>query len=1057
MGPTIIDPATGGPYSMLNKNKEEKRRKFVAANTLKMEDPLNMQFCYERSRQRLHSIGAQTKLAAQKFNGCSARGWVMLVHIPSARDQERNQGQVVWCLVWHTLKCILPPMPLLLPEEFEYSDTVNIIPRHDGSVQHWLRSNIDKAKSEVLQSINLEREQAKIVYETLRAVTQIPHDDKKSVDENMRSLQRFMFFGEVVADGPNRGKGGLQEATDFISHYGVKTYTAARYRDRGYHPFLLKDTKQKYYCIEESPALDAWVRVSPEEAAKNKKEVALCNNMVPAARLKLLEKDKTAGDESKITFSSAEVAGMERRHYQFGTILDLNEAGTEAFYKATAQDTMLKYTNIIGSSHHPGKDETNRLKNIPTWGAAMRSRQREQENTTLPGGGGHPQKQLWRAGEYDYTRHYSLLKVMLLGAVPVVDAGGANVFATPQVMRTLGPEAGGASRPNLVKKVGNYVEGVRWTPVDGGNWQSFLGGLPPDAEGCVVYLREAGEFVKCKRATGVLNMDCNSTVVTPSSAKEFRVTFTHMGTVMNKRLMYRDPMRPAMGFVPQESDCRTWVPCSDADAQVPPTHDAALTAACTARFQARAARVQEIVATTTSAAVNKFGKADTKTRAAAVNQFVRSFSLSQGGFDALPPALKYIAIKRAQIGGAHIQVALRPPDTYHFKPEVAVTRGLLPALVYYVAVSKFVRRFSLSQAEFDALPPALKKSASLRVQIQGEHGLTYHFKPEVKGRLFQDVSYYVVYRFLREQAAQSLVSRIDDVEYVILCSEQGAYGNILESFIMEELAKKRVGSHQFFLKEHTWPLRKAGGARASKLINYTLPEKVRVRRWGIRNERGEEYDEILDDEILEEDAPAAGSAAAGKRARAAFVDQDSGGAAAGKRPAGDRTRPPGAAFMDLDSGGAASRSAAAGKPQQDAPIDLTSDGDAPIDLTSDNEAPIDLTSDHDAPAAAGTRPQAVFLDAAPAAPAAPAAAPAAPAAAGARAAASPGSDSDSDDDFAKWRIKYEARAAAGRLAREAAARHGAGHGQGGGVGASTTMGACLYCDLSSLDLSRLYL
>ena len=906
MGPTIIDPATGGPYSMLNKNKEDKRRKFVACNTLEMGDPLNMQFCYERSRQRLHSIGAQTKLAAQKFNGCSARGWVMLVHIPGPR----NPGQVVWCLVWHTLKEILPPMPLLLPDEFDYSDTANIREFDDrwggGScVEHTFFTYGDKAKSELRGSIDLERKQAKIVYETLRAVTRIPHDDARSVDENMRSLQQFMFLGEVVADGPNRGKGGLQEAIDFVNHFGVKNYSAARYRDREYHPFLLKDTKKKYYCIEESPALDAWVRVSAEEAAENKDKVALCYNMVPAARLKLLEKDKTAGDEPKITFSSAEVAGMERRHYQFGTILDLNEAGTEAFYKATAQDTMLKYTNIIGETHYPQKNETKRLKNIPTWGAAMRSRQREQENTTLPGGGGHPQKQLWRAGEYDYTRHYSLLKVMLLGAVPVVDAGGANVFATPQVMRTLGR---GASRPNLVTKVVNYVEGVRWTPVDGGNWQSFLGGLPEDAEGCVVYLREAGEFVKCKRATGVLNMDCSSTVVTHCSAKEVRVTFTHMGTVMNKRLMYRDPMRLAMGFVPQESDCRTWVPCSDADAQVPPTQDAALTAACTARFRARAARVLEIVAATTSAAaVNKFGKADAKTSAAVVNQFVRSFSLSQAEFDALPHALKLCARVRAQIRGAQIQGALRPPETYHFQPEVAVKSGLLQALFYYVAVSKFVRRFSLSQVEFDALPPALKKSASLRVQIQGEHGLTHLFKPEVKCRLSQDVSYYVVYRFLREQAARSLVSRIDDVEYVILCSEQGAYGNITERFDMEQLAKKRVESHQFFLKEHIWPLPKAGAParkghidprlmlpQASKLIHYTLPEELLVRTWGIRNGYGETYDEILDGDSQ--------PASRAEQGGAAVVFSAAAGGAAGGPAAGRR---PQAASMDLDSGGAA--------------------------------------------------------------------------------------------------------------------------------------------------------
>ena len=65
----------------------------------------------------MHSISAQTKFAAQKFNGCSARGWVMLVYIPCPT----NATQVVWCLVWHTLKCILPPMPLFLPENLNFT------------------------------------------------------------------------------------------------------------------------------------------------------------------------------------------------------------------------------------------------------------------------------------------------------------------------------------------------------------------------------------------------------------------------------------------------------------------------------------------------------------------------------------------------------------------------------------------------------------------------------------------------------------------------------------------------------------------------------------------------------------------------------------------------------------------------------------------------------------------------------------------------------------------------------------------------------------------------
>jgi hypothetical protein len=174
MGPAVTDNNTGGPFAMFNKNIEKQRRKFVAANALEMGDPLNMDYCYERSRQCMHCIRSQTKLAAQKFNGCSAQGWVMLVHIPSPR----NAGQVVWCLVWHTLKCILPPMPLLLPEEFEYSDTVKISKFDDrwgdgSGVEHIFCTHGDKAKSELRRSINIERKQAKIAYDTLRAVTRI--------------------------------------------------------------------------------------------------------------------------------------------------------------------------------------------------------------------------------------------------------------------------------------------------------------------------------------------------------------------------------------------------------------------------------------------------------------------------------------------------------------------------------------------------------------------------------------------------------------------------------------------------------------------------------------------------------------------------------------------------------------------------------------------------------------------------------------------------------------------------------------------------------------------
>ncbi len=72
------------------------------------------------------------------------------------------------------------------------------------------------------------------------------------------------------------------------------------------------------------------------------------------------------------------------------------------FFRATELDEMLQYTKVIGRSTNPLREEKNRRKNISTWGSALRSWRREQENTKIAGGGGHPQKQLYRAElEYD--------------------------------------------------------------------------------------------------------------------------------------------------------------------------------------------------------------------------------------------------------------------------------------------------------------------------------------------------------------------------------------------------------------------------------------------------------------------------------------------------------------------------------------------------------------------------------------------------------------------------------------------------------------------------------
>ena len=51
MGPAVTDPSTGGPFALLNKNIESERRKFVTADACNLANPLNMDYCYERSRQ----------------------------------------------------------------------------------------------------------------------------------------------------------------------------------------------------------------------------------------------------------------------------------------------------------------------------------------------------------------------------------------------------------------------------------------------------------------------------------------------------------------------------------------------------------------------------------------------------------------------------------------------------------------------------------------------------------------------------------------------------------------------------------------------------------------------------------------------------------------------------------------------------------------------------------------------------------------------------------------------------------------------------------------------
>jgi hypothetical protein len=84
-----------------------------------------------------------------------------------------------------------------------------------------------------------------------------------------------------------------------------------------------------------------------------------------------------------------------------------------------------------------------------------------------------------------------------------------------------------------------FAEAARWEQVTAANWESFLLRVPPDAEGCVLYAREACLLVKLKRTSGVQTMARASTVLTHYSSQEIRATFACAGVVMNKNLMFR--------------------------------------------------------------------------------------------------------------------------------------------------------------------------------------------------------------------------------------------------------------------------------------------------------------------------------------------------------------------------------------------------------------------------------------------------------------------------------------------------------------------------------------
>jgi hypothetical protein len=259
MGPARAD-AGGGPWAMLNKNAERGRPKYVAANALALEDPVNVRCCFERGRQRLHAIDSQTKFAAPKYNGCSARGYVMLAHIP----RETNPEQVVWVLAWHTLKRVLPPMLLLPCADFAYCPDATVSETRDGQVVHTFFTAREHAEA-VRTAARAECAQAEALLRTLLAVTREPHDPR-APEATMRRLQRYVFVGELVARGQEPGKPALQEAARFVTRFGVHEFSPSRYRGGELHPFLRPGAPSRSYCVEKSPALHAWVRVAPEAA-----------------------------------------------------------------------------------------------------------------------------------------------------------------------------------------------------------------------------------------------------------------------------------------------------------------------------------------------------------------------------------------------------------------------------------------------------------------------------------------------------------------------------------------------------------------------------------------------------------------------------------------------------------------------------------------------------------------------------------------------------------------------------------------------------------------------
>jgi hypothetical protein len=779
MGPQSAQPRQS-PWALLSKNIESQRAKFVAPQEERLADTANVDFCYERSSQRLHDLRDQTRFAAQKFNGCSVRGWVMPVLVP----KNTNPEQVVWCLVWHTLKCIMPPMPLLLPADFSYCNDAHKMRTKVGSC--WHVYNTGESMPELRESIQHEREEAARLYQTLLEMTGLPHDSSAGNSAaNLRTLQRLMFVGELVAHGANQGKASTHEAAEFVRRYGVQDYCASQYQGSRYRDSRDMQEKHKTYSLDRHPGRHSWERVPREEAAlADVRDARSVFGKQGAPVLWEALRAKEVLGSRKVELADADLPALEdaeATHYEFGTVLEL--AGE--YFRATGFDYMLRSKNIVGRTPTPRNVEENRSRNIATWGAAARSVRRIAENRTIPRGGGHPQKTLHAAAadgtRYDYTQHFHLPKVMLVAAIPAEDAAGASRFRTPQVARMCFVERGDAlehsaappaKRPRC-SAAAPFAEAARWEQVTAANWESFLQRVPPDAEGCVLYAREAGLLVKLKRTSGVQTMARASTVLTHYSSQEIRATFACAGVVMNKNLMFR----------------------------------------------------------------------------------------------ARPPATLACEGEWEQVAGTVGAVCSGP------------LHDALAAKV--LARAPGASRVTFSTAEWESLRSSQPPTGQT-VAVTA-HGTTSHFAPRQTCRLERDICFYVVHRFLKAPGergaagpaaagARAIEDATEDVEYVIMCGEGGAYGDVMRRFCQADLAKHVPVSHNFYTHSVRLPRPAAEAharvgastdARTHARIDATLVHTphsaapqyaplapVALRRWGIRNSDGDKHTESREEDVL---------------------------------------------------------------------------------------------------------------------------------------------------------------------------------------------------------------